>query len=128
MDHEIGAYYALQILVPKLSDKGFVLHYARYSRKNGFQGSKRSTYVWFWRHPASNTVRMGILNRHIPVRLDELFKLTSKGIVYGLAYITIFNSVRGTRLKGMNKILGIKFITRRVGIIIPITKIEKLLI
>ena len=29
LDYEIGAYSALQIPVPKLSDKGFVLHYAR---------------------------------------------------------------------------------------------------
>ena len=31
LDHEIGAYGALQIPVPKLSDQGFVLHYARCS-------------------------------------------------------------------------------------------------
>ena len=36
LDHEIGAYGALQISVPKLSDQGFVLHHARCSGEKGF--------------------------------------------------------------------------------------------
>ena len=42
LDHEIGAYGALQIPVTKLSNKDFVLHHARCSEEKGFRGSKRN--------------------------------------------------------------------------------------
>ena len=50
LDYEIGAYSTLQILVPKLSDKGFVLHYNRCSVEKEFRGSKRNKWVWVKRY------------------------------------------------------------------------------
>ena len=56
--------------------------------------------------------------------LDALFKLTSKGVVYRLAYVTLFNYVGGTALQGAERILRVRFTTRGAGVIIPIAKIE----
>jgi len=124
LDHEIGAYGALQIPVPKLSDKGFVLHHARCSGEKGFRGSKRNNWVWVRRHPASDTVLVGTLNGRVPGRLDALFKLTSKGVVYRLAYVTLLNCVGGTALQGAEGMLRVGFTTRGAGVVIPIAKIE----
>ena len=82
LDHEIGAYGALQIPVPKLSDKCFILHHARCFGEKGFRGSKRNDWVWVRRHPTSDTALAGTVNGRVPDRLDALFKLTSKGVVY----------------------------------------------
>ena len=45
LDHDIGAYVALQIPVPMLSDQGFVLHHARCSGEKGFRGNKTNDWV-----------------------------------------------------------------------------------
>ena len=75
-------------------------------------------------HPALDTVSVGTLNEHLPVRLDALFKLTSKSIVYQLAYVTLLNCIEGTALQGAGGMLPIGFTTCGAGIKIPITKIE----
>ena len=82
LDYEIEAYGALKILVLKLSDKGFVLHHARCFGEKRCRGSKRNDSVWVRRQPASDRVPAGTLNERVPGRLDVIFKLTSKGVVY----------------------------------------------
>ena len=124
LDHEIGAYGALQIPVPKLSDQGFVLHLARCSIEKRFQGTKRNDWVWVRRHSAMDTAPAGILNGRIPGRLDALFKLVSKGLVYRLSYVTVLNCVGGAALHRAEGMLRVGFTTREAGVIIPIAKIE----
>ena len=67
---------------------------------------------------------MGTLNRRVPSRLDALFKLTSKGVVYRLAYVTLLNCVGGTVLQGAEGMLRVGFTTCGVGVIVSIAKIE----
>ena len=71
-----------------------------------------------------DTALSGILNGRVPGRSYELFKLTSKGIVYRLVYVTLLNYVRGTVLQGTEGMLHIGFTTREAGVGILITKIE----
>ena len=78
------------------------------------------------RHPESDTAPAGTLNGRIPSRLDALFKLTSKGVVYRLAYVTLFNCIGGTVLQGMEGMLYIGFTIRGAGLVIPIAKIEEI--
>ena len=80
--------------------------------------------MWVRRHPASDTVPAGTLNGRVPVRLDAFFKLTSKGVVYRLAYVTVLNCVGGTALQGTEGMLCVGFTTRGAGVIIPIAKIK----
>ena len=124
LDHEIGAYGAPQIPVPPLSDQGFVLHHARCFGEKGFRGSKRNDWLWVRRHPALDTAPAGTLNGRVPGTLDALSKLTSKGVVYRLAYVTLLNCVRGAALQGAEGMLRVGFTTREAGVIIPIAKIE----
>ena len=80
--------------------------------------------MWVRRHPASDTAPAGTLNGRVPGRLDALFKLTSKGVVYRLAYVTLLNCVGGAALQGAEEMLHVGFTTRGAGVIIPIAKIE----
>ena len=50
---------------------------------------------------ASNTAPAGTLNRRVLNRLDALFKLTCKYVVYQLAYMTLLNYAVGTTLQGV---------------------------
>ena len=105
LDHETGAYGTLQIPLPKWSDQGIVLHYARCSGEKRFRESKRNDWVPVRRHPASDTAPAGTLNGRVPGRLDALFKLTSKGVVYRPAYVTLLNCVGGAALQGAEGML-----------------------
>ena len=73
-----------------------------------------------------DTALAGILNRHIPVRLDALFKLTSKVVVYQLADMTLLYCVGGTELQGIELMLRIVFTTHRASVVIPIAIIERI--
>ena len=123
-NHEIGAYGALQIPVPKLSDQGLVLHHARCSGDKRFRGGKRNDWVWVKRYPALDTTPAGTLNGLVPGRLDAFFKLTSKSVVYRLAYVTLLNCVGVAALQGAEGMLRVGFTTREAGVVIPIAKIE----
>ena len=98
LDRKIRAYGALQVRVPKLNDQGFVIHVTRCPEESGFRESKRNDWVCVRRHPASDIAESSTLNRRVHGRLDALCKLTSKGLVYRLAYVTLINCVGGTSL------------------------------
>ena len=124
LDHEMRAYGAPQVPVPKLNDQGFVVHHARCFRESTFSGTKRNDWVRVRRHLESDTAHPDTLNEHVLGRLHALFKLTSKGIVYRLAYVNLLNFVVGTCLQDVEGMLCFGLPTCEAGIVIPIAKIE----
>ena len=122
----ISVSICLQVSVSKLNANCFVVHYASCSGERGFGGSKRNDWVCVRRHPGSDTAQPGTLNGHVPDRLDAVFNLTSRGIVYRLAYVTLLNWVGGTSLQGLEGMLRFGLATHEAGTVITIAKIEEI--
>jgi hypothetical protein len=122
---EIRAYKALEIPVPKLSGKEFVVHYARCTGLNMFRGQKRADWVWIRRHLASDMAQPGTLNGRLPGRLNALFKFKSKeGGVCRVANVRLLQCIGSGAVQGAEGMLRVGWGTSEETVVVPIAKVE----
>jgi len=122
----IRAYEALEIPMPKLNGKDFVVHYARYIELRKFKrGQSQSDWVWVRRHRVSENAGPTALNRHMPARLDALYKLADKaGEIYRLAHVTMLQAIGEGKVQGLEWMLRVGWPTPDVGTVVRIGQIE----
>ena len=125
LEGDIRAYKALEIPVPKLSGKGFVVHHARCTGLTMFRGQRRSDWVWVRRHPGSDMARSGSLNGRMPGRLNALFKFKSKeGVVYRVANVSLLQCIGGNTVQGAEGMLPVGWGGNEESVVVRIAKIE----
>ena len=122
----IRAYEALEIPVPKLNGEGFVVYHARCTGLRKFRREQSwSDWVWVRKHQASEKAGPTVLNRHMPARLNALYKLGDKAVeIYRLAHVMMLQAIGGGKVEGPEGMLRVGWPTSDVGTVLRIGEIE----